>query len=70
LEKILEETSGKFCVGDNVSFADICLIPQIYNAVRFNVDLKNYPLISQIQKNCEELEEFKNAHPEKCPDKV
>jgi hypothetical protein len=34
LEKLLEKSSGKFCVGDNVTMADCCLVPQVYNANR------------------------------------
>ena len=34
LEKALEETAGKYCVGDNISMADAALVPQVYNAIR------------------------------------
>jgi maleylacetoacetate isomerase len=70
LEKILEKCSGKYCVGDEVTFADLCLIPQIYNANRFGVDMSKYPIISKIDENCSLLEEFKNAHPDNQPDKL
>ena len=68
LEAALKETSGKYCVGDQVSLADCCLVPQIYNARRFKVDLKKYPLISKIDKELNEIEAFKNAHPSVQPD--
>jgi len=35
LERVLEETAGKFCVGDEVSIADLALVPQVYNAARY-----------------------------------
>lgn len=50
LEAQLKETSGEFCVKNNISIADICLIPQVYNANRFNIDLSTYPTITRINK--------------------
>jgi maleylacetoacetate isomerase len=44
--------------------ADICLVPQVYNAKRFNVDMNRYPLISKIADNCNELDAFEKARPE------
>ena len=35
LERVLEETAGRFCVGDDVSVADVALVPQVYNAERY-----------------------------------
>jgi maleylpyruvate isomerase len=68
VEKLVNETRGKFCVGDEVSLADAFLIPQLYNARRFNVDLSVYPSILEIEKNASELDAFVNAHPDKQPD--
>merc|ERR1711879_513752 len=45
IEKIMKTTAGSCCVGDEISVADLCLVPQIYNANRFSVDMKNYPTI-------------------------
>lgn len=59
---------GKFSFGDQPSMADICLIPQLYNARRFNVDLSAYPNILTIEKNCLPLEAFQKASPEAHPD--
>ncbi|GAB6020632.1 Glutathione S-transferase zeta-1 [Chamberlinius hualienensis] len=70
LEKMLQETAGKYCVGDDVTVADCYLIPQIYNAKRYNVDLTPYPIISRVAANLEKLEAFKVSHPLKqvdCP---
>ena len=48
------ETAGTFCVGDAVSFADICLVPQLYGARRFGVDLTPYPTLARIEAACAE----------------
>jgi maleylacetoacetate isomerase len=68
VEAMLEKTAGTYCVGDEVSIADLCLIPQIYNAQRFKVDLKPFPNLMKVNKNCEELDAFKKAHPNVQPD--
>lgn len=68
LEKMLEKTAGKYAVGDEVSLADCCIIPQVYNAIRFGVPMKNYPTLSRINEACEALEAFRTAHPSVQPD--
>ncbi|CAN9502178.1 unnamed protein product [Ophioblennius macclurei] len=68
LEPILKETAGKYCVGDEVSMADICLVPQVYNAERFKVDLEKYPTIRRLNESLLELEAFKVSHPSRQPD--
>jgi maleylacetoacetate isomerase len=67
-EKKLETTAGKFCVGDEVTLADVCLVPQIYNANRFGVDMKQFPRINAVAENCNSLKYFKDAHPDNQPD--
>jgi maleylacetoacetate isomerase len=52
------------CFGDTPSLADICLIPQVYNAKRFNFAVDDYPLINQINSYCLTLSAFKNAAPD------
>ena len=66
IETILEQNSsnGKFCFGNTTTLADIFLIPQVYNAHRFNCDMKVFPLISSINEACLKLEPFHNAAPE------
>ena len=64
IEKILESSAGKFCFGNEISLADICLVAQVYNANRFNVPVDNYPNIVRINNNCLNLEEFKKASPD------
>lgn len=68
IEKRLQTTAGKFCFGFDVSLADICLIPQVYNAKRFGVDMQQFPLIQQIDESCNQLEAFIQAKPENQPD--
>lgn len=58
---------GKFSFGDHVTMADLCLVPQIYNALRFNVDVSRWPLLDGIGQRCMELPECKAAHPDKQP---
>ena len=47
---------------------DICLIPQVYNGLRFNCDLSGYPLIKSIWDHCMTLDAFRHASPEAQPD--
>ncbi len=70
LEKTLSQTRGKFCVGDQVSWADICLVPQVYNAERFKVDMSKYPVISEIAAHCRSIEAFEQAAPENQADAI
>ncbi|MGI9278250.1 MAG: maleylacetoacetate isomerase [Endozoicomonas sp.] len=57
-----------FCIGDTPTLADICLTPQVYNALRFNVPLTDYPKIRKIHQHCNELKAFIDASPEQQPD--
>ncbi|KAM9982342.1 hypothetical protein ACTFIZ_006882 [Dictyostelium cf. discoideum] len=68
LEKLLEKHSGKFCVGDSVSFADLCLPAQVYNANRFNVDMTQYPNITRVNQHLLTIPEFIEALPQNQPD--
>jgi maleylacetoacetate isomerase len=68
LERVLEQTAGKFCVGDDITIADLALVPQYINALRFSVDLSPFPLITRISKDCLQLEAFQAAHPSNQPD--
>ncbi|UJR30708.1 hypothetical protein I4U23_018228 [Adineta vaga] len=68
VEKALEESAGRYCVGDEVSIADCCLVPQLYNARRFNVDLTAYPLMTAIEERLSALPAFTDAHPDRQPD--
>ena len=68
LELIISETKGKYSFGDNITLADAFLIPQLYNARRFNINIDDYPNIANIEKNVQEIEAFINASPDKQPD--
>lgn len=57
--------SGRFCFGDTPTLADICLVPQAFNARRFNCDMDPYPEINRILENCDEIAAFSDAHPDK-----
>ncbi|MCK7592193.1 maleylacetoacetate isomerase [Lysobacter sp. CAU 1642] len=61
-------STGEFCEGDLPSMADCCLIPQVYNARRFGVDMSEYPTIERIDRRCLEMPEFDLARPENQPD--
>ena len=64
LEVQLKDSNGKFCFGETATFADCCLVPQVYNALRFNIDLAAYPKIAAIYQHCNTLPAFQNAAPE------
>jgi maleylacetoacetate isomerase len=56
---------GRFCYGDTPSLADVCLVPQVFNARRYSVDLAPYPRIVAIDAACREIAAFASAAPEK-----
>ena len=60
LEAILKEISGKYCVGNELSIADLCLVPQIFHAKRNNVNFSAeiYPILDKINNELEKIEEF------------
>ena len=68
IETKLAQTAGNYCFGDEITLADICLVPQVYNAKRINLDMSKYPLITRIVDNCNLLPAFINALPENQPD--
>lgn len=51
------------CYGSEISLADLCLIPQVYNAHRFNFPMKDYPLIQRIYNHCQTIDAFIKAAP-------
>ena len=61
-------STGRFCEGDTPTLADICLVPQVYNARRFGVDMTQFPTIEAIVAACLELSAFEAARPENQPD--
>jgi len=65
---LAQRASGKFCHGEAPTLADCCLVPQIFNAKRYNSDLKPYPTTMRVFENCMKLEAFDRAQPSKQPD--
>ena len=59
---------GRFCHGDTPTIADCFLVPQVYNAARFDVDMTPYPRIAAIDAACAALPAFAAAHPSRQPD--
>jgi len=57
-----------FCYGDTPGLADVCLVPQVFSATRFGVDISHLKRIASIHARCEALEAFAEAHPARQPD--
>jgi maleylpyruvate isomerase len=70
LEKRLANDSrvGKLCFGDTPTLADLCLVPQVYNARRFNLDMSRYPTIERIVDHAAQIDAFARAAPGQQPD--
>jgi len=70
LEKVLDDnpSTGTYCEGDMPTMADCCLVPQVYNAKRFGINVDEFPNIARIDAACLALPEFDAARPEKQPD--
>ncbi|AUX45787.1 maleylacetoacetate isomerase [Sorangium cellulosum] len=64
------ELAGRFCVGDEVTLADVCLVPQLYNARRYEVDLAPFATLTRIEAACLALPAFQAAHPDRQADAV
>lgn len=67
-EVLAAKTAGTYCFGDNVTMADIYLVPQVWNARRFGVPLDDFPTIVRVDAACNELDSFSLAAPEQQPD--
>lgn len=64
-EALLDDgKSGLFCHGDTPTMADLCLVPQVYNANRWGADISDLPLINAICDHCAGMEAFAAAHPD------
>ena len=70
VEALLSESAstGLYCDGDVPTLADVCLVPQVYNARRFGVDMSEFPIIERIDQQCLGLAAFDAARPENQPD--
>ncbi|MCA9565872.1 MAG: maleylacetoacetate isomerase [Myxococcales bacterium] len=68
-ESLLSEAGhSAYCHGDSPTLADACLVPQVYNARRFDVDLSEFPVLSRINEHCLATDPFQRAAPENQPD--
>ena len=65
LEAIAAPRAGKFLFGDAPTGADVCLVPQLYNARRYDVPLDAYPTLLRAEENANKLEAFAAAHPDR-----
>ncbi|KAM3966750.1 glutathione S-transferae zeta 2 [Aphomia sociella] len=64
LEDLLKKSNGSYCVGDQLSMADLCLIPQLYNATtRFALKLDKYPTLSKLNSSLLKEKVFQDTHP-------
>lgn len=63
-----DEQRGRFCAGDTPTIADCCLVPQLFAASRFGMDLTPFPTLRAIDAACQELPAFQLAHPARQPD--
>ncbi|MFP5518954.1 MAG: maleylacetoacetate isomerase [Bdellovibrionia bacterium] len=68
LEESAQKHGGKFVFGDNITLADICLVPQLFTCQRFGLDTKQFSKLSKIESACLSLEPFIKAHPFRQPD--
>lgn len=70
IEEMLTDnpSTGQFCEGDMPSQADVCLVPQLYTARRYDIKVDRWPEILRIEQNCLALPAFRDAMPENQPD--
>jgi maleylpyruvate isomerase len=69
LETLATSTAGRFLVGDQPTFADLFLVPQLFAARRMQVDLGGFPTLLRIESTCAALPAFVAAHPDAQPDR-
>lgn len=70
-ENLIAQSCGKYCVGDELTHADLALVPQVYNAKRFGVDIgSRFPNIFRVHNDLEKLDVFKKSDPSQQVDAV
>jgi maleylacetoacetate isomerase/maleylpyruvate isomerase len=62
-EKMLQGHNSTYCFGENITMADVLLIPMLFSAQRFQVDIKKFPTLNKINENCLKLDAFIKTHP-------
>jgi maleylpyruvate isomerase len=70
LEHLAKQRAGHYCVGDEVTIADVLLVPQLHSARRLSVSLADFPMLTQIEARCAALDAFVRAHPDSQPDRI
>ncbi|KMN82593.1 maleylacetoacetate isomerase [Chromobacterium sp. LK11] len=70
LEQLLAESPSRYAAGEQPTLADVCLLPQVFSARRFGVDLTAYPNIARVADALEQLPAFADAHPSRQPDAI
>lgn len=68
LERVVQQHGNGYCFGDEVTAADLCLVPQMYNARRFGVDLTQLPGLVAVDERLADHPAFMAAHPDQQPD--
>jgi len=68
VEQRLQTVAGACCFGDTPGLADCVLVPQVYNAQRFDCPLDDFPTVLRVSEHCLTLPAFAETHPSKCPD--
>jgi maleylacetoacetate isomerase/maleylpyruvate isomerase len=68
LEPLVAKHGGQFAFGDTPTIADCCIVPQVYGARRFNLDLSPWPALIGAADRADELPAFQAAHPDRQPD--
>ena len=68
LEAELARAPGRFSHGDSPTIADCCLVPQVFNARRYEFDPKPYPTLMRVFEACMQLDAFQSTQPSRCPD--
>jgi len=67
-QQLAKSPAGRFCHGDTPTLADCCLVPQIFNARRFDTPLDGLPRVMAVFDACMALPAFQKAQPTSCPD--